>query len=121
MEISKDSFLNYINKYRGILAITVLLSHTWAYTGFKILVPFNKIVTIAVFMFLFMSGAGLEKSNAVKINYSKHIWKGKILKLSLMAVETYVFSCILEFFISSVIGCSIKQYVPIPVYSLLEI
>lgn len=112
MEIKKDSFLNYINKYRGILAVTVLLSHTWAYTGFEFLLPFNKIVTIAVFIFLFMSGAGLEKSNDVKANYYKHIWREKIPKLCLMAAEAYVFSCILEYAVSVFLQYNIKQYIP---------
>lgn len=120
MEINKKQFLSYANKYRGLLAITILLSHTWAYTGFRILISFNKVVTIAVFLFLFLSGLGIETSNAVKLHYREHIWKAKIPKLCFMAVEAYVFSYILEGIVSKIYEFQERQYTPFSMCSFIE-
>ena len=63
----KELFIR-MNNLRGYFAIVVLLSHIWGYTGMSILVPFNKMVTIAVAMFFFLSGYGMIRSYSRKEN-----------------------------------------------------
>ena len=92
---SEELFIRY-NNLRGYLAIVVLLSHIWGYTGLVYLVPFNKIVTIAVAMFFFLSGWGMIRSAGKKEHYVKEIFITKIPFLLWMAMLAYVFSAILE-------------------------
>lgn len=85
-----------MNQLRGILAFVVLFSHIWGYTGLVFLVPFNKIVTIAVGFFFFLSGYGMIQSFKEKEHYLKNIFKVKIPFLLWMALLAYIFGAILE-------------------------
>lgn len=85
-----------MNQLRGMLAGAVLFSHIWGYTGLIFLVPFNKIVTIAVAFFFFLSGYGMTYSFHRKENYLKEIFRVKIPFLLWMALLAYIFSCLLE-------------------------
>jgi membrane protein len=91
----KELFIR-MNNLRGYFAIVVLLSHIWGYTGMSILVPFNKMVTIAVAMFFFLSGYGMIRSYSRKENYIKEIFTVKIPYLCFMAVTAYLFSAVME-------------------------
>lgn len=85
-----------MNNLRGVLAFVVMLSHIWGYTGIVYLVPFNKVVTIAVAFFFFLSGYGMMCSFHEKEGYLKGIIKNKVPFLLWMAVIAYVFAAILE-------------------------
>lgn len=85
-----------MNQLRGVLAFVVLFSHIWGYTGLVFLVPFNKMVTIAVSFFFFLSGYGMVRSFQSKEHYLKSIFRAKIPYLIWMAVLAYLFSAILE-------------------------
>ena len=91
----RELFLR-LNNLRGILALVVLFSHIWGYTGIRILVPFNKIVTIAVAFFFFLSGYGMMRSSARKPGYGKEILMVKIPYLLWMAAAAYIFSFLFE-------------------------
>lgn len=85
-----------MNNLRGLLALVVLFSHIWGYTGMRILVPFNKTVTIAVAFFFFLSGYGMMRSYDRKENYLKEVIRVKIPYLLWMALMAYIFSVLLE-------------------------
>lgn len=85
-----------LNNLRGMLAFVVLFSHIWGYTGISFLVPFNKIVTIAVAFFFFLSGYGMMCSYSRKSDYIKEIVLVKIPYLLWMALAAYVFSAVFE-------------------------
>ena len=61
-----------------------------------ILLPFEKIVTIVVAMFFFLSGWGMVRSVDKKEHYVREILAVKIPFLLWMAIFVYVFSAILE-------------------------
>lgn len=93
----ENEIFQRLNMMRGMLAIVVLLSHIWGYSGIVFLVPFNKIVTIAVTFFFFLSGYGMFKS--YRNNEEKYIFKifrVKIPYLLWMAVVVYLFGVIIE-------------------------
>ena len=91
----KDIFIR-CNQFRGALALIVLFSHIWGYTGLLFLVPFNKMVTIAVSMFFFLSGYGMVRSAKLKRDYIREIYSFKIPYLLYMAIFSYVFSIIIQ-------------------------
>lgn len=96
-ESEQDLFFR-INRVRGLLALTVLFSHIWAYTGYLILVPFNKLVTIAVSLFLFLSGYATERSltEGRLDTVLKKIYCIKIPHLLWMSVFSYFFGVVIK-------------------------
>ena len=82
--------LSRMNRWRGILAIVVMLSHIWGYTGLVFLVPFNKMVTISVFLFFVLSGFGMTRSAEKKQGYIKGIYTEKIPRLFFMSLLAYL-------------------------------
>lgn len=114
---SEELFIRY-NNLRGYLAIIVLLSHIWGYTGLLLLVPFNKIVTIAVAMFFFLSGWGMVRSANKKEHYVKEIFTVKIPFLLWMAILAYAFSAILE---KALLEKTIEgQFLPFGIWSFIR-
>ncbi len=93
----KEIFLRS-NRFRGLLAIVVMLSHIWGYTGLIFLVPFNKVVTIAVFIFFLLSGYGMMRSAQKKDRYTRGIFLQKIPFLLFMALTSYLISLAMQFF-----------------------
>ena len=86
-----------LNAFRGPLAICIMLSHIWGNNGLVLLVPFNKVVTVCVAVFLFLSGYGMTRSLEKKReSYWKEILGIKIPYLLFMAVVVYLFSCALQ-------------------------
>lgn len=112
----EKDILMRMNQLRGVLALVVMLSHIWGYTGLVFLVPFNKVVTIAVGFFFFLSGYGMIKSFYIKEKYLRNIICVKIPFLLWMSVFAYVFSVVLELILLSsqkeriFLPISIKQY-----------
>ena len=92
----EKEILHRMNQLRGLLAIVVLMSHLWGYTGMVLLVPFNKIVTMAVGMFFWLSGYGMMISASIKEGYLGYIYKVKIPYLLWMAVLAYLVSACME-------------------------
>ena len=114
----KEIFIR-LNGLRALLAITVLFSHIWGYTGLVFLVPFNKAVTIAVYLFFVLSGYGLMRSYQRKKGYIKSIFMLKIPHLIFMAVMAYIVSA----FVQMLLGVTEKGeecYLPFGVTSLLR-
>lgn len=108
---SEEDMLVRLNALRGPLALVVLLSHIWSYTGFAVLVPFNKIVTIAVAFFFFLSGYGLMMSYKKKEGYLKTVLFCKIPYLLWMALLAYIFSSLAEYFLTPH-GIDTPAYLP---------
>ena len=94
-ESNRELFIR-LNRLRGILAVCVLLSHVWGYTGLVFLIPFNKAVTISVALFFFLSGYGMTLSAEKKGNYRKEILLIKIPWLLYMAILAYLFSALAQ-------------------------
>ncbi len=92
----KEIFIR-CNKLRGLMALVVLFSHIWGFTGLVFLVPFNKFVTIAVAVFFFLSGYGMMSSSLVKKGYAKGIYLQKIPFLLVMAFTAYAVSVLIQF------------------------
>lgn len=88
--------LKRMNQWRGALALVVLLSHLWGYTGIAFLVPFNKLVTIAVFLFFFLSGCGMTRSRSRKAGYVSSIYTVKIPRLMFIALMAYLAAAVLQ-------------------------
>lgn len=114
-----DEFFVRLNALRGVFAIVVLLSHVWGYTGLVFLVPFNKIVTIAVTFFFFLSGYGMLRSSVKKEkkSYIIQIFTQKIPFLIWMAALAYVFAFLLELIIKRA-GIEDCYYTPISIKNL---
>lgn len=114
----ENEILLRMNQLRGILAFVVLFSHIWGYTGLIFLVPFNKIVTIAVAFFFFLSGYGMMHSFKCKEHYLKEIFQIKIPFLLWMAVLAYIFSAFLEKILLSY-GVSTNTFLPLGIKQFL--
>lgn len=117
-EDEKEIYLR-LNYLRGLLALIVLLSHIWGYTQISLLVPFNKMVTIAVAAFFFLSGYGMARSFEKKNNYLKSIFGEKIPFLIYMAVMSYIVSALLEWIIGTKVQLGNNAFIPIGIKSLL--
>lgn len=111
----KELFIR-MNNLRGYLAIVVLLSHIWGYTGMFVLVPFNKVVTIAVAVFFFLSGYGMMRSFQRKEHYLKEIFAVKIPYLCFMAILAYLLSAVLEMVLTP-IGIGNPEFLPFGIKS----
>ena len=83
--VTERSYCQRVHSLRGVMAVTVFLSHIWFYTGFPFLVPFNKAVTIAVSYFFFCSGYSMMRSAQSKRGYGKQILTRKRPQLGGMA------------------------------------
>lgn len=108
-----------MNNLRGLLAIVVLLSHIWGYTGLVVLVPFNKMVTIAVSIFFFLSGYGMMRSYEKKKQYLKSIFFEKIPFLLYMATMAYMISALFEYIISRVVRVEQRSFLPLGLKNFL--
>ena len=98
--VTERSYCQRVHSLRGVMAVTVFLSHIWFYTGFPFLVPFNKAVTIAVSYFFFCSGYSMMRSAQSKRGYGKQILTRKLPQLLFMAAVAYMFGAFLEAVIS---------------------
>lgn len=114
----ENEILLRINQLRGIFAIVVFLSHVWGYSGLNFLLPFNKIVTIAVSFFFFLSGYGMMYSF---IQYKKYPFKKILIKIAVllyMAVLVYIFSAFLEKVLLSY-GANGNEFLPLSIKKFL--
>ena len=107
-----------MNQLRGVLSFVVMLSHIWGYTGLVFLVPFNKIVTIAVSFFFFLSGYGMVNSFKEKEYYLRKIFRVKIPFLLWMALIAYIFGAILERILLPY-GVRINAFLPLSISKFL--
>ncbi|MBE5924468.1 MAG: acyltransferase [Lachnospiraceae bacterium] len=107
-----------MNMLRGMLALVVMLSHIWGYTGLVFLVPFNKVVTIAVAFFFFLSGYGMYVSSSIKKGYLKSILLNKIPYLLWMSILAYFFSAIMETVLIN--NQDKKVFSPISIYNFFN-
>lgn len=113
--LEKKLFIR-LNNLRGICALVVLFSHIWGYTGFVLFVPFNKIVTIAVAMFFFLSGYGMMRSYDKKKYYLSTIFREKIPFLLYMSISAYFVAAFIEHLIQNLAeGIYINHYTPFSV------
>lgn len=111
-----------LNNLRGLCALIVMFSHIWWFSGcvIKIFIPFNKIVTIAVAVFFFLSGYGMMRSFTLKKGYLRTIWK-KLLLLLYKAIMAYVIASIMEYII--LLGNDVnnfRYYTPLHVFCFLQ-
>lgn len=116
--IKEDEWFVRMNNLRGLLALVVLFSHLWGYTGIALLVPFNKAVTIAVAIFFFLSGYGMMRSYRRKEHYLKEIFRVKIPYLCFMAILTWMISSVLEVVLLAT-GFRVGVYLPVSLKSFL--
>ncbi len=107
----EKDILKRVNQLRGLLAIVVMLSHIWGYTGIVYLIPFNKVVTIAVGFFFFLSGYGMTISSGLKDDYLRGIIKVKIPYLISISILAYLLSGIFELILKR--WCDINIFMPI--------
>lgn len=114
----KELFIR-MNNLRGYLALVVLLSHIWGYTGMLLLVPFNKGVTIAVTVFFFLSGYGMTRSYKRNEQYIKKLFAIKVPYLCFMAVLAYILSAMLEWGLTP-LGIENPEYLPFGIQSFFS-
>lgn len=113
----ENEIKNNLNYFRGIMAIVVLLSHLWFFTGYAFLIIFNKVVTIAVSYFFFVSAYSIAYNQKYQEKYLSKIVKRKIPKLVIYAIGIYCFSAILEYI---ELGRTFKMYIPFSIEKMIQ-
>ena len=106
--ISDHIYNKRIQSLRGVMAVVVLLSHIWYYSQVIFLVPFNKIVTIAVAFFFFCSGWGMSLSAEKDPRYGRKIMRKKLPQLLFLGLLGYLLGTLIE----AVLPLAIHRPVP---------